>query len=61
MAILAGLFVVLTVPALYERYEDQIDKYVLMGYRKLMRLYVILNQKYICKVKPWIMEKQNLS
>ena len=61
MAILAGLFVVLTVPALYERYEDQIDKYVLMGYRKLMQLYVILNQKYICKVKPWIMEKQNLS
>ncbi|KAL1804672.1 hypothetical protein DCAR_0830476 [Daucus carota subsp. sativus] len=56
-----SLFVVLTVPALYERYEDQIDKYVLMGYRKLMRLYVILNQKYICKVKPWIMEKQNLS
>lgn len=61
MPTLAGLVLVLTVPALYERYEDQIDKYVLLGYRKLMQLYVIINQEYICKVKHWIMEKQNVS
>ncbi|KAL8102254.1 reticulon-like protein B12 [Apium graveolens] len=56
-----SLVIVLTVPALYERYEDQIDKYVLLASRKMMQLYVILNQEYICKVKHWIMEKQKIS
>lgn len=56
-----SLVIVFTLPALYERYEDQIDKYVLLGYRKLMQLYVILNGKYLCKVKRWITEKQNFS
>lgn len=41
MANLVGLVIVLTVPALYERYEDQIDKYVLLEYIKLMQLYMI--------------------
>lgn len=61
IATLAGLVIVLTVPALYERYEDQIDKYVLLAYRKLMQFYLILNQECICKVKHWIMEKQKFS
>lgn len=61
MATLAGLVIVLTVPVLYEKYEDQIDKYVLLAYRKSMQFYLFLNQEYICKVKHWIMEKQKIS
>lgn len=61
MTIVAGLVIVLTVPALYERYEDQIDRYVLMGCRKLMQLYLILNEKYIYNVPDWILEEQKIS
>lgn len=56
-----SLFIVLTVPALYERYEDLIDRYVLMGYRKLKQLYMTLDEEYICKVHNWILEKQKFS
>ncbi|XP_010262733.1 PREDICTED: reticulon-like protein B12 [Nelumbo nucifera] len=55
------LVVVLTVPALYERYEDQVDRYVLMGYRELQRLYVKLDVEFLGKVRKLILERRKLS
>ncbi|KAJ1411275.1 Reticulon [Sesbania bispinosa] len=46
-----SLFIVLTVPALYERYEDYIDRYVLKGYSKLCLLYVKINEEYVSRVR----------
>ncbi|MED6111688.1 hypothetical protein PIB30_054660 [Stylosanthes scabra] len=56
-----SLFIVLTVPALYERYEDNIDRYVLKGYRKLCQLYVKINEEYVSRFQHYILEKQKLS
>lgn len=58
---LVGLVIVLTVPALYERYEDQFDLYVMMGCRELQRLYVKLDQEILGKIRKWILEKRKLS
>lgn len=58
---MAGLVIVLTVPGLYERYEDYIDRYVMMGYRKLQLLYMKLDEECISKVQKWILEKRKLS
>ncbi|KAL6142231.1 hypothetical protein ACLB2K_060514 [Fragaria x ananassa] len=35
-----SLVIVLTIPAFYERCEDYVDKHVMMGYRRLLQLYV---------------------
>lgn len=56
-----SLVIVLTVPGLYERYEDYIDRYVMMGYRKLQLLYMKLDEECISKVQKWILEKRKLS
>ncbi|XP_031249750.1 reticulon-like protein B12 [Pistacia vera] len=56
-----SLVIVLTVPALYERYEDCIDKCVIMSYRKLRELYVKFDVKIVSKVWKWILEKKKLS
>jgi hypothetical protein len=56
-----GLFIVLTLPALYERYEDYIDKFVLSCYKELCQLYRKINEKYISRVQYWILEKKKLS
>eukprot|EP00256_Glycine_max_P060279 XP_014629108.1 reticulon-like protein B12 isoform X2 [Glycine max] len=56
-----SLFIVLTVPAIYERYEDYIDKYILKGYRKLCLLHLKINEQYVNKVHNWILEKKKLS
>ncbi|GFP86259.1 reticulon-like protein b12 [Phtheirospermum japonicum] len=55
------LVVVLTVPALYERYEDHIDMYVLTWYRKLQQLCVRVDEECITKVHKWVLEKKKLS
>ncbi|XP_057801289.1 reticulon-like protein B12 [Salvia miltiorrhiza] len=47
------LVLVLTVPAVYERYELQIDDYAVMGCRKVQHLYLRLHQEYISKVHQW--------
>ncbi|KAF7112856.1 hypothetical protein RHSIM_RhsimUnG0185000 [Rhododendron simsii] len=39
-----SLLVVLTIPALYEKYEDDIDRYILMGCRELQQLCMNLMQ-----------------
>lgn len=59
--LLAGLFIVLTLPALYERYKDYIDRYVLKCYRNLCLLYVKINEEYVSRVRHWILEKKKLS
>ncbi|OVA17698.1 Reticulon [Macleaya cordata] len=55
-----SLLIVLTVPALYEKYEDQIDIYVMIGYRELQRLYVELDVKCFSKIRKWVLEKRKL-
>lgn len=54
---------VLTVPALYERYENHIDKYALTGYRKVQLLYSRFDQKCITAPHNWVLEleKQKLN
>lgn len=56
-----GLVIVLTIPALYERYEDHIDRYVIMGYQKLKQLYLHFDVEYFSKVRKRILEKKKLS
>ncbi|QCE04230.1 riboflavin kinase [Vigna unguiculata] len=56
-----SLFIVLTVPAIYERYEEYIDMYILKGYRKLCFLHVKIKEKYVSRVHNWILEKKKLS
>ncbi|XP_044473667.1 reticulon-like protein B12 isoform X2 [Mangifera indica] len=56
-----SLVIILTVPALYERYEDCIDKCVITSYRKLQELYVKFDAKIVCKVRKWVLEKKKLS
>ncbi|KAK6943547.1 Reticulon [Dillenia turbinata] len=55
-----GLLIVLTLPAFYERYEDHIDHFVMIGYRKLQHLYVKFDEECISKVQNWIQEKRKL-
>lgn len=59
--IFAGLVIVLTVPALYEKYEDQVDAYVLMAYRKLWLLYRKFDAVCVNKVSRLSLEKKKLS
>lgn len=56
-----SLVIVLTIPALYERYEDDIDRYVLMGYRKLHQMYAKFDVGCISKVRKWILEQKKLN
>ncbi|CAL5210792.1 unnamed protein product [Lathyrus oleraceus] len=56
-----SLFILLTLPALYERYEDYIDRFVLKCYIKLCQLYRKINEEYISRVQYWILEKKKLS
>ncbi|XP_027186507.1 reticulon-like protein B12 [Cicer arietinum] len=56
-----SLFIVLTLPALYERYEDYIDTFILKCYNKLCQLYRKINEEYVSKIQYWILEKKKLS
>lgn len=56
-----SLVIILTIPALYERSEDHIDKYVIVGYRKLQQLYVKLDEERVSRVHNWSLEKKKLS
>lgn len=59
-SLVAGLFIVLTVPVLYEKYEEHIDRYVVMTYRKLLDLYLKFDEECISKTRNWIAEKKKL-
>nr|XP_011466502.1 PREDICTED: reticulon-like protein B12 isoform X2 [Fragaria vesca subsp. vesca] len=56
-----GLVIVLTIPAFYERCEDYVDKYVMMGYRRLLQLYVKLDEEYVNRFQHLVLEKKKLS
>ncbi|XP_042512176.1 reticulon-like protein B12 [Macadamia integrifolia] len=56
-----SLAIILTVPALYEKHEDQIDRYILIGYRGLQRLFVKLDNEILSKIRRSIYEKGKLS
>lgn len=56
-----SLVIVLTLPALYDRYEDHIDKHAILGHSKLRQLYVKIDEEFFSKVRKWILEKQKLS
>ncbi|KAK4730487.1 hypothetical protein R3W88_023475 [Solanum pinnatisectum] len=56
-----SLVIVLTVPALYEKYEDQVDAYVLMAYRKLWQLYHKFDAVCVNMVPILSLEKKKLS
>ncbi|GMP85614.1 hypothetical protein CsSME_00038701 [Camellia sinensis var. sinensis] len=57
----ASLVIVLTIRRLYEKYEDCIDRYILMGCRKLRQLYVRFDVECLGRVRKWILEKKKLS
>ncbi|KAE8696534.1 Reticulon-like protein B12 [Hibiscus syriacus] len=56
-----SLVVVLTVPAFYERYEDYINPYMILGCRKMQQLYVKFDSKFVNRFRKWILERQKLS
>ncbi|XP_038721254.1 reticulon-like protein B12 [Tripterygium wilfordii] len=56
-----SLVIILTVPLLYERYEDRIDEFVVMGYRKLQHLYLKFDAVCISNAQKWRLEKEKLS
>ncbi|XP_009786417.1 reticulon-like protein B12 [Nicotiana tabacum] len=56
-----SIVIVLTVPALYEKYEDQVDACVLMAYRKLRLFYFKFDAVCVSKVQRLILEKEKLS
>ncbi|KAF2306347.1 hypothetical protein GH714_016867 [Hevea brasiliensis] len=56
-----SLLIILTIPALYERYQDFIDKYVDTVCKKSQQLYVKFDMQCIGRIRKWILEKQKLS
>ncbi|KAI9153655.1 hypothetical protein LWI28_014548 [Acer negundo] len=56
-----SLVIVLTLPAFYERYEDHVDRYTIMGYRKLKQLYVKFDEQFVNRVRKLILETKKLS
>lgn len=56
-----SLLIILTIPALYEKYEDFVDKYVKMVCKKSQQLYVKFDVECIGRIRKWILEKQKLS
>ncbi|XP_058109297.1 reticulon-like protein B12 isoform X2 [Magnolia sinica] len=56
-----GLVIVLTVPALYEKYEDRIDGFAMTAYMKMKELYMRLDAECFSKIRRWILEKRKLS
>ncbi|KAF9665155.1 hypothetical protein SADUNF_Sadunf16G0092600 [Salix dunnii] len=57
----ASLLIVLTIPALYERYEDYLDRYVEMVFKKSHQLYLKFDVECTGRVQKWILERQKLS
>lgn len=54
-----SLAIILTVPALYEKYEDCVDTYAQWAYIELL-MYERVYAKYFSKVRNWILEKKKL-
>lgn len=58
---MTGLLIVLTIPALYERYEDYLDRYAEMVFKKSHQLYLKFDAECTGRVQKWILERQKLS
>ncbi|CAN6442949.1 unnamed protein product [Victoria cruziana] len=56
-----SLVIILTVPALYEKYETDIDRCVETTYVTLQKTYVWLDAEYLNRIRKWILEKRKLS
>uniref|UniRef100_A0A1D1XYM0 Reticulon-like protein n=1 Tax=Anthurium amnicola TaxID=1678845 RepID=A0A1D1XYM0_9ARAE len=59
-----SLLIILTVPALYESYEDRIDNYLITSQVELQQVYLWLDawlDAACFKVRKWILEKRKLS
>ncbi|CAL1378883.1 unnamed protein product [Linum trigynum] len=56
-----SLLMILTVPVLYERYGDDVDRYIKMTSYELQKLYNKIDVEVIGRVKKCILEKQKLS
>lgn len=56
-----SLVTLLTVPAIYEKYEDQIDRYAILGYKRLRLLYDRFDRECISRIQSLILEKKKLS
>ncbi|RZR87280.1 hypothetical protein BHM03_00014648 [Ensete ventricosum] len=58
-----SLVIILTVPALYEKYENGIDGYVKMAHMEVQmyeRVYTECFVKYYIKARRWLLEKKKL-
>ncbi|CAN1142400.1 Reticulon-like protein B12 [Linum perenne] len=55
-----SLLLVLTLPVLYERYGDGVDRYVKMVRYELQKLRCKIDVEVIGRVKKWVLEKQKL-
>ncbi|KAJ6797432.1 reticulon-like protein B12 [Iris pallida] len=51
----ASIVILLTVPVLFEKYKDNIDRYVMLAHIKL-HLYERVYAECFCKAKCWILE-----
>lgn len=58
---MTGLLLVLTIPALYEKYEDYVDRHAILMYKKLYQFYVKLDEMRVLTYQQWILEKEKLS
>ncbi|KGN58801.1 reticulon-like protein B12 [Cucumis sativus] len=56
-----SLLLVLTIPALYEKYEDYVDRHAILMYKKLYQFYVKLDEMRVLTYQQWILEKEKLS
>lgn len=56
-----SLVIILTVPIFYETNEDCIDRYVMLGYRKMQQLYVRLDAECFSRIRKWVLEIKKLS
>ena len=50
----------MTVPALYEKYGDEIDRYVRMVRYEMQKLRCKIDVEVVGRVKKWVLEKQKL-
>lgn len=59
----AGLVIILTVPALYEKYEDCIDRYCKLLHMEVQmyeRVYTQCFSKYFVRTNKWVLDTKKL-
>lgn len=58
---MSALFLIFTIPALYEKYEEHVDKWIVITYSIPLQLYVKLDEQYFSMIHRLILEKRKLS